>query len=104
MPELPRETPRILTITLYIAQYPILAATIRQRMRDELYRRGVISSGLFEREAREKAITSQHREGLTDPLTEENPTQWEERLRLIRDHLTDFYFANNQPLALFTRI
>ena len=47
MPDLPRETPKILTITLHIAQYPILAATIRQRMRDELYRRGVIASGLF---------------------------------------------------------
>ena len=104
MPALPHETPKILTITLHIAQYPILAATIRRRMRDELHRRGVIAPGLFEREAREKAITSQHREGLIDPLVEENPAQWEERLRLIRDHLTDFYFANNLPLDLFTGI
>ncbi len=104
MPDLPRETPKILTITLQIAQYPILAASIRHRMRAELYRRGVIAPDTFEREAREKAISSQHREGLTDPLVEENPAQWEERLRLIRNHLTDFYFAYNLPLDLFTGI
>jgi hypothetical protein len=73
-------------------------------MRAELYRRGVIAPDTFDREAREKAISSQHREGLTDPLVEENPAQWEERLRLIRDHLTDFYFAYNLPLDLFTGI
>ena len=104
MADLPRETPTILAIYLQIAQYPILAAAIRQRMRAELHRRGVITPELFEREAREKAISSQQREGLTDPLVEEASAQWEERLRLIRDHLTDFYFAYNLPLDLFTGI
>jgi hypothetical protein len=104
MADLPRETPKILAIYLQIAQYPILASAIRERMREELYRRGVISAEVFEREAREKAITSQRREGLVDPLAEEDPAQWEERLRLIREHLTDFYFAYTLPLDLFTTL
>jgi Pyruvate phosphate dikinase, AMP/ATP-binding domain len=104
MPDLPRETPKILSIYLQIAQYPILASAIRQRMREELFRRGVITPAHLEHEAHEKAISSQRREGLTDPLVEEASAQWEERLRLIRDHLTDFYFAYNLPLDLFTTI
>ena len=57
------------TIDIYIrlAQYPLLADTIRARMRQELFRRGVIDEARFEREVREKAIESQRRERLTDP-------------------------------------
>ena len=46
---------------------------------------------------KERAVQSQEREGLTDPLWEETPEQWEQRLGLIREHLTDFYFAYNLP-------
>jgi hypothetical protein len=98
------ELPQILTLYLQIAQYPILARQIRQRMRDELYRRGVITPARLEQEAKDKAVISQQREGLLDPYAEEDSTAWEERLQQIRDHLTDFYFAYNLPLELFHRI
>jgi hypothetical protein len=104
MPQRPFEAPPILAIYLEIAQFPIMARQIRQHMRDELYRRGVITPDRLEHEAREKALLSQHREGLVDPLYEEDARQWEQRLSQIRDHLTDFYFAYNLPLELFRRI
>lgn len=101
---LPLEAPKILAIHLQIAQYPILARQIRRRMRDELYRRGVITPTRLEQEVEEKAVLSQQREGLTNPLVEEDARQWEQRLEQIRDHLTDFYFAYNLPLDLFHQI
>jgi hypothetical protein len=104
MPDLPVETPKILTLYLQIAQYPILARHIRQRMREELYRRGVTTVQHFEQEVRAKAIDSQYREGLTNPYSEEEEDLWEQRLQHVRDNLTDFYFAYNLPLDLFHRI
>jgi hypothetical protein len=98
------ESSNILSIHLLIAQYPILARQIRHRMREELYRRGVITPARLEREVHEKAILSQEREGIKNPLMEEEAPQWEERLQLTRDHLTDFYFAHNLPLDLFHEI
>ena len=104
MPDIPVETPKILALYLQIAQYPILARQIRQRMREELYRRGVIDSAQFEQEARTKAIDSQYREGLSNPYVEEEEQQWEQRLQHVRDNLTDFYFAYNLPGDLLQRI
>jgi hypothetical protein len=104
MPEFAVEPPKILSLYLQIAQYPILAHQIRRRMRDELYRRGVITPARLEQEARDKAVLSQLREGLTDPFGEEDSGAWEQRLQQIRDHLTDFYFAYNLPLELFHRL
>src|SRR5579859_749438 len=104
MPDLPLETPKILALYLQIAQYPVLARQIRQRMRQELYTRGVIAQSTFEAEARAKAIDSQYREGLSNPYAEENESTWEQRLQTVRDNLTDFYFAYNLPLELFNRI
>ncbi|MBP7691574.1 MAG: PEP/pyruvate-binding domain-containing protein [Anaerolineales bacterium] len=104
MPEFPVEPPKILALYLQISQYPILAHQIRRRMRDELYRRGVITPARLEQEARDKAVLSQQREGLVDPFGEEDSSAWEQRLQQIRDHLTDFYFAYNLPLELFHRI
>jgi hypothetical protein len=104
MPDIPVETPKILALYLQIAQYPILARQIRQRMREELYRRGVISSTEFEQEARAKAIDSQYREGLSNPYVEEDEHLWEQRLQHVRDNLTDFYFAYNLPGDLLQRI
>jgi hypothetical protein len=101
MPEHPLDVPKILSIHLQISQYPILARQIRRYMREELYRYGVISRERLEAEAREKAVLSQKREGLVDPISEENDNMWEERLQHIRDNLTDFYFAHNLPLDLF---
>lgn len=102
MPDPSFDAPQILYLQL--SQYPILARRIRERMREELYRRGVINAQQLELEARNKAVLSQHREGLTDPYAQEDAQAWELRLQQIRDHLTDFYFAINLPLELFHRI
>jgi len=104
MPESPIEIPNILTVHLEITQYPMLARHIRHRMREELYRRGVITPDRFEQEVRDKAVLSQQREGLANPLVEEAAPQWEERMRKMRNHLTEFYFANNLSLDLFHQI
>jgi hypothetical protein len=103
MAELPREVPKILAIYLQIANYPILAQEIRHRMRDELFRRGVITSDALEAEVGEKAILSQRREGAANEQAEA-PHLWEQRKQMIRDYLTDFYFAYNLPIELFQNI
>ena len=54
MPEYPLDVPNILSIHLQLSQYPILARQIRRRMREELYRRGILSREGLEAEAREK--------------------------------------------------
>ena len=57
MAELPFEAPKILAIYLQIANYPIMAQDIRRRMRDELFRRGVITPDALEEEARPRRLT-----------------------------------------------
>ena len=88
---------RALNIFLSLAQYPILNAQIRNRMRMELFQRGILSPQTLEAEVREKAIRSQMLEGVHDPLTEEPAEVWEMRQMRIRDYLTDFHFAYNLP-------
>ncbi len=100
----PASSDRTLQIYLSLAQYPILSAHIRARMRRELFARGVIKPQAFEAEVREKAIRSQALEGLHDPFLEEPADVWELRLTRIRDYLTDFYFAYNLPYDLFEQI
>ncbi|MFQ5614559.1 MAG: PEP/pyruvate-binding domain-containing protein [Anaerolineae bacterium] len=90
--------PKILRVHLKLAQYPILAKEIRHHMRQELFLRGVITPAAFEQEVEEKAILSQVREGINDPFNDETAEVWEERISIIRDYLTDFYFAYNLPL------
>jgi hypothetical protein len=96
--------PKVLQIYLEISRYPILAADIREQMRNELYRRGIISPTDLEQEVKSKAIQSQIREGLKDPLVEESEDAWQRRLAHFRDNLTDFYFAHNLPHVEFERI
>lgn len=84
-----------LKIYLTIRQYPILRTRIRERMRQELFARGIITPEAFEADVREKAIQSQIREGLHDPYVEEPYEVWEKRLERVRDAQTDFYFAYN---------
>jgi hypothetical protein len=96
--------PKVLELYLEISQYPILAPTIRERMRGELYARGVISPSDLEREVKHKAILSQKHEGLTDPFAQESADVWQRRLAHFRDTLTDFYFAHNLPPTLFVQI
>jgi len=104
MPSHLERIPKVLELYLQISQYPILGRRIRERMRQELFARGVITAGRFGREVREKAILSQRREGLSDPFAQETMEVWQERLAQIRDYLTDFYFAYNLPHALFEEI
>jgi hypothetical protein len=89
------------TIDIYIrlAQYPILAEKIRERMRQELYIRGIVSPEQFEQEVRELSVNSQKREGLGDPFFEEDSLTWQIRQERIRDYHTDAYFANNLGTA-----
>ncbi|MCA9961296.1 MAG: PEP/pyruvate-binding domain-containing protein [Anaerolineales bacterium] len=85
------------TIDIYIklAQFPILCDLIRVRMREELFKRGIISQEDFEKEVKEKAMESQRREGLLDPYTQEEASIWNKRKERVRDFQTDAYFANN---------
>jgi hypothetical protein len=94
------------TIDIYIklAQYPILADRIRVRMREELFRRGVISQNDFEAEVKQKAIESQRREGVYDPFTQESTATWQQRKKRIRDYHTDFYFGYNLHTQLLEQI
>ncbi len=98
------ETAKVLKIYLELVQFPILADEIRQRMRDELYQRGMITPAELEQEVEEKATQSQVREGITNPYTQETHETWVERTQKIRDYLTDFYFAHNLPYALFEKV
>lgn len=84
-------------IHIRLAQYPILAPRIREAMRRELFDKGIITPQALELEVKQKAIVSQHREGLADPFGQESEPIWNERLSVIRDQLTDFYFAYNFP-------
>jgi hypothetical protein len=100
----PSEFPKVLTLYLAISQYPILAPRIRERMRQELFKRGVIRPEALEEEVVEKAVQSQHREGITDPINQEPLDTWQRRIAIIRDNLTDFYFAYNLPYEHFEQL
>ena len=96
--------PKVLAVYLKLSEYPILARKIRERMRQELFARGIITPEQFAQEVKGKAIRTQKREGLSDPLVQESPEEWAERTHIIRGHLTDFYFALNLPHTLFEEI
>lgn len=99
-----RSTTPAIDIYIKLAQYPILADAIRERMRQELFRRGKIDEEKFEREVREQAIESQRRERLTDPYGQEPADIWNKRLARVRDYHTDAYFADNLGAALLDQI
>jgi hypothetical protein len=94
----------VLRIFLAINQYPILSKRIRSRMRKELYARGIITKENLDAETRKKGIESQVREGLHNPLEEEQADVWETRILRIRDSLTDFYYAYNLPYEEFENL
>jgi hypothetical protein len=96
--------PEVLWLYLQLSQYPILADEIRERLRHELFSRGVIHPDDFQREVEDKAVLSQKREGIEAPYAQEPPEIWQKRLRRIRDYLTDSYFAHNLPHDLFADI
>ncbi|MGB8981505.1 MAG: hypothetical protein WCC12_06490, partial [Anaerolineales bacterium] len=104
MTHTPPESSKILDIYLLIAQYPMLASNIRRRMRDELFRRGIITPKRFETEVIEKAVLSQQREGLFTGNQKEDAEQWELRRHRVQRTLTDFYFAYNLPIEILHHI
>ncbi len=99
-----KHTDPILRITLALAQYPILRDRIRDAMEEELFARAVVSKPDFEAVVRDHAVRSQQREGLSDPYGEEQSETWDTRLKRVRDHLVDHYFATNLPYELFEDI
>jgi hypothetical protein len=96
-------TPAI-DIYIKLAQYPVLADSIRLRMREELFQRGVITKEAFEAEVKANAIESQKREGLKDPFSQEEANIWQKRKERIREYLTDAYFAFNLGNTLLEQI
>jgi hypothetical protein len=98
------DTSDIVQVYSQLSQYPILAPEIRERMREELFRRGIVQADRLEEEVKDRAILSQKREGLNNPMFEEDEGIWLQRLRFIRDYLTDFYFAHNLPIELLNTI
>ncbi|MEJ5200085.1 MAG: hypothetical protein WHX53_14290, partial [Anaerolineae bacterium] len=66
-----REMGKVWRIYLRISRFPILASTIRERMRQELFKRGIVDPKRFEEEVKEEAIESQKREGILNPYTDE---------------------------------
>lgn len=95
---------KVYRVHLELARYPILARRIQELMRQELFSHDIISREKFEAEVRAKAILSQYREGLTDPFGEEPADIWSERLAVVRDQLTNFYYANNFSLVQLRKI
>ena len=96
--------PKVLTLLLELHEYPVLAPLIREHMREEMFKRGVITKDAFELEVLEKSTQSREREGLGDQDGMESPDVWMNRLRITRDNMTDFYFAYNLPHELFETI
>jgi hypothetical protein len=99
-----RRLPKVLQLYLELQQYPVASRQVRDRMRQEIVNRGVILPDQFDREVEQKAIESQRREGITNPIYEEPSADWSDRLQIIRDQLTDFYFAHNLPHDLLKEI
>ncbi len=96
-------TPAIDTY-IRLAQYPILSDRVRIRMREELFRRGIISQEEFETQVRQRALESQRREGLQDPFGQEETNIWQRRKERVRDFLTDSYFAFNLGHTLLDQL
>ena len=95
---------RLMSITLALGQYPILCGRIRARMREELFKRGVVDKHEFEAQVRKQAIQSQELEGLRNPIGEEPAEIWEERHARVRDQLTDLTFSQHLSYDLFQNL
>ena len=100
----PRSVTPTIDIYIRLAQYPVLADSIRARMRQELFRRGIIDENTFEAQVREKAIESQWRERLIDPYGQEEGHVWQQRKERVRDFQTDAIFAGNLGSILLDQI
>lgn len=101
---LPDTTEKLLRTTLTLMQYPVLAARIRGRMREELFSRGIIEPKAFESRVRDNAIQSQKLEGINNPYGQETSDLWELRKAILRDHLTDLLFSRHLPFELLEKM
>ena len=90
-----RSTTPTIDVYVKLAQYPILCDQVRVRMREELFRRGIVDPTEFEFEVKQLAEESQRREGLNDPFGQEDDNTWQRRIEMVRDLHTDNYFGNN---------
>jgi hypothetical protein len=97
---LPNSSERLLNLMLTLGQYPILAPRIRLRMREELYRRGIIDPTSLEAQVRKEAIQTQRVEGMENPYEQEPKEIWETRLSLVRDQMTDLLFSRHLSFEL----
>ena len=104
MPDESRHIPKLQRLQMMLGQYPILGDVMRERMRQEMYRRGIINKDRFEEEVREKAVQSQRREGILNPYQAATADVWERRLAKVRDNLTEFYWAYNVNPDAFEEI
>lgn len=95
---------RLYEIYLTLSQFPTLKPRIQLRMRREIYVHNIITPHEFESQVLEKAVQSQLREGLRNPLVEEAADMWERRLDVIRGQLTDFYFSRHFTIDLFEQV
>jgi len=97
---LPNSSERLLSLTLALSQYPLLAPRIRARMRSELFNRGIIEQQDFESQVRDEAIQTQKLEGIDDPYNMEPGEQWELRKAILREQMTDLVFSRHLPFEL----
>ncbi len=97
---LPNSSERLLSLTLALSQYPLLAPRIRARMRNELFTRGIVLQRDFESQVREEAIQTQKLEGIADPYNMEAADLWELRKAILREQLTDLIFSRHLPFEL----
>ena len=97
---LPNSSERLLSVTLTLSQYPLLAPRIRARMRNELFDRGIIEQKDFESQVRDEAIQTQKLEGIDDPYNMEPGEQWELRKAILREQMTDLVFSRHLPFEL----
>ena len=104
MPDETDYIPKVHRIHMMLGQYPILGDVMRERMRQEMFRRGIITRARFEDEVRERAVASQRREGVLNPYEDEAADVWERRLARIREYLTEFHWAYNMDPQLFEGI
>lgn len=99
-----RSTTSTIDIYIKLAQYPILADRIRERMREMLFASGIVNATNFEAEVEERAIESQRREGVLNPYNDEPANTWHKRKARIRAFHTDFYFGYNMHRDSFEQI
>lgn len=99
-----RSTTPTIDVYVKLAQYPILCDQVRLRMREELFRRGIVDQTEFEMEVKQLSLESQRREGLNDPYSQEEESIWQRRVDIIRDLHTDNYFGNNLGTGLLEHL